>query len=476
MIDLEQAIHSYVDVAFEHVMANDTATSRDVSSVAPSSERGPGPRRGLRNGLVAVGVGLAIVVLAAALLWVRSDGDGSHVRPVGTAPAALEAIGPADCAPVTGADDTVLMAVTVTGQHTICVTQNGTNTFTFVDGLPGGTTTGMTPLGEGTWSGGGARTSDGQFYVIANLLNNASALRATFCDGTALDLRPLNDSNPRFVAATFDTEELGFPGLQQLDEAGRPIGAAHDPSPPGGKGTCSPNQSSEDNASTIPPGQYRYARVTGTRTATIVFKSDQSYTVILPTTYEFWIGADDSGRIRTNDGDPTFLSAENEQVFDDSGETMPTLAEHSDRPIGSGDMRSFNLSTLPVERSALLDALVARTHTGPPDNAERLLEGLSDNLWKTYGPTRNSRALVAALSSTPGMDVTRRDGMTIVAADANGVRKEIWFDTDTGEIRRKRQVIVDATIPSELHAPNGTVLEDAVLEVATLVPSTDSTP
>ena len=74
------------------------------------------------------------------------------------------------------------------------------------------------------------------------------------------------------------------------------------------------------------------------------------------------------------------------------------------------------------------------------------------------------------------MDVRTSDGMTILAAEANGVRKEIWFDAATGEIRRKRQVIADATIPHELHAPNGTVLEDATLEEATLVPSTDSTP
>jgi hypothetical protein len=76
------------------------------------------------------------------------------------------------------------------------------------------------------------------------------------------------------------------------------------------------------------------------------------------------------------------------------------------------------------------------------------------------------------------MEPRTSGGMTILAAEdtRNGIRKEIWFDTATGEIRQKRHVIVDATIPYKLHAPNGTVLEDATLDVATLVPSTDSTP
>ena len=236
---------------------------------------------------------------------------------------------------------------------------------------------------------------------------------------------------------------------------------------------------SDADASVIPPGQYRYVRVTGTRTATAQTPNGETYTALVPTTYEFWIGADDSGRIRINDGDPTFLTPENEQVFNNAGLTnLPTLAAHSDRVLGPGDMQAFDLSSLPVEPSALRDALSNRTHTGPSDNAERLLEGLSDDLWEIYGPTRNARALMSALSSTPGMEVRTSDGMTIVAAEekTNGVRKEIWFDSATGEIRRKRRVIVDATIPYKLHAPNGTVLEDATLEEARLVPSTDAAP
>jgi hypothetical protein len=246
-----------------------------------------------------------------------------------------------------------------------------------------------------------------------------------------------------------------------------------------GSGSMTSSQTNEPDAdaSAIPPGRYRYVKVTGTRTATSIGRDGKSYTALVPTTYEFWIGADGSGRVRTNDGDPTFLSPENEQIYNDAGRTdLAALATHRDLSEAPGEMHALDLSTLPTEPSQLRDALVSRTHTGPSDNAERLLEGLSDNLWLTYGPVRNSRALMSALSSTPGMGVTASHGMTIMAAEANGVRKEIWFDSETGEIRRKRQVIVDATIPYELHAPNGTVLEDATLQQVALLPSTDTTP
>ena len=79
------------------------------------------------------------------------------------------------------------------------------------------------------------------------------------------------------------------------------------------------------------------------------------------------------------------------------------------------------------------------------------------------------------LRSTPGMNVRSVDGMTILSADSGGIRKELSFDSTTGEPRRMRRVIVDATIPSGLRAPNGTVLEDVSLDVSTLVSSTDLT-
>jgi hypothetical protein len=478
MIDLEQAIHSYIEAAFESASANTTVSAHDVSDTTVDPHRGFGRRR-IRNGVVAGGVALTIVVLAAALFVLRPGRDGKTVRPAHTAAAALVATGPADCTNVAGGDDTVLLAVAVTGHHTICITQRGSETFTFVDGTGGVSTTGLTPLGAGTWSAGGARTNDGHFFMIANLLNDASALRARFCDGTTLDLQPLNDANPRFVAATFDPAVVGNPSLQQLDASGHPFGATRDPSPPGPVGSCSAKKTGDTDASTIPPGQYRYVRVSGTRTATAFTPANEAYTVLLPTTYEFWIGADDSGRIRTSNGAPTFLTPENERIFNDAGladGSTATLASPSDQSVGPGDMHSVDLSTFPTNAAALRDALSENAHTGPSDNAERLLQALGDNLWRTYGPTRNARFLLAALSSTPGMDVTRRDGMTILSADQGGVRKEIWFDTETGEIRRRRQVIVDATIPYKLHAPNGTVLQDEKLEDVGLVPSTESTP
>src|SRR5262249_26324629 len=122
--------------------------------------------------------------------------------------------------------------------HTLCVTQNGQDTFDYVDGRLNGSSSGLTPLGQGTWTVGGAKTADDQFLLIGNLLEDASSMRLTFCDGTTLELHALNDRDPRFVAATYDPRQVGVPSPQQFDAAGRPLSGAHDPSSPDHRSKC----------------------------------------------------------------------------------------------------------------------------------------------------------------------------------------------------------------------------------------------
>src|SRR4051794_8457301 len=156
----------------------------------------------------------------------------------------------------------------------------------------------------------------------------------------------------RIGRATLALGVVGAIGLGIVYVTRSSDGSSHsivaNPAPGDPPVTTSADGSSDTDPSVIPPGQYRYVRVTGHTTATAYTPNNETYTVLVPTTYEFWIGADDSGRIRINDGDPTFLTPENEQIFNDAGLTNPpTLAAHSDRAEGPGDMHSLDLSTLP---------------------------------------------------------------------------------------------------------------------------------
>jgi hypothetical protein len=244
MTDLEQDIHDYVHAAFQSVSIPVDETEVGAAQVV---EAALVPRRHTHAKSKLTLIAAAVVLVTAMVLGfalLRSSPTEPTIAPTRQlAMQALTATGPADCSSVTKTGDTTLLAVTVNGGHAICVTQNGNSTAAYFDGKPGGSTSGLTPLGEGTWSMGGLATAKGRFYDLANLLNNAGSLRLTFCNGKTLDLHPLNSTNPRFVAARYDLRKLGHPSPQQLDTTGRPIGDAHPPSPPRRSGSCTPTTS-----------------------------------------------------------------------------------------------------------------------------------------------------------------------------------------------------------------------------------------
>jgi hypothetical protein len=229
------------------------------------------------------------------------------------------------------------------------------------------------------------------------------------------------------------------------------------------------------DASVIPPGQYRYVRIAGMRTGQVsTSHNDVSIALSFPTTAEFWTGADSSGRVRTTDREGDFLTPENAQALADLGETVDRAPHNNDAQMKPGEMRRVDVSSLPQDPAAVR-AWFSSTEPSSSMYAANVLEGVSDSMWYWEGPAESRRALVSILSSTPGMQVESKEGETVISAEALGRRTEISFD-ETGQPRRVRKIMVDATFAPGMHAPNGTVLLDYSLDTIAIVPSVDSVP
>ena len=93
----------------------------------------------------------------------------------------------------------------------------------YFDGKPGGGASGTT---AGTTTFGGIGTIDGRLVVFGNLPTiptTASTVLLTFCKGPTLLLRPLNQEQPQYVAATIDQQKLGSASVQYADNAGNAL-------------------------------------------------------------------------------------------------------------------------------------------------------------------------------------------------------------------------------------------------------------
>jgi hypothetical protein len=140
--------------------------------------------------------------------------------------AALSNTGPADCTKTAKPGSEVTFAAQVTGGHTICVTRQGNEVTYSFDGKPGGGA-GVTAI---SWFGG-IGTIDGRLVVFGNLPTTlptgASTALLTFCKGPTLLVRPLNQEQPQYVAATIDQQGLGPAFVQYADNAGNPLTRDH---------------------------------------------------------------------------------------------------------------------------------------------------------------------------------------------------------------------------------------------------------
>jgi hypothetical protein len=94
------------------------------------------------------------------------------------------------------------------------------------DGKPGGGASGTT--GGVTWFGS-VGIIDGRLVVFGNLPTTASTVLLTFCKGPTLLLRPLNQQQPQYVAATIDQQKLGYPSFQYADNVGKPLAPGDHP-------------------------------------------------------------------------------------------------------------------------------------------------------------------------------------------------------------------------------------------------------
>jgi hypothetical protein len=150
------------------------------------------------------------------------------VRSVFTKPepgAALASTGSTDCTKTAKPGWDVTFAAQVTGGHTICVTRQGNDVAYYFDGKPGGGASGT----AGVTTFGGIGTIDGRLVVFGNLPTTANTVLLTFCKGPTLLVRPLNQQQPQYVAATIDQQRLGSASVQYADNAGKPLAPGDHP-------------------------------------------------------------------------------------------------------------------------------------------------------------------------------------------------------------------------------------------------------
>ena len=154
------------------------------------------------------------MVVVGALCWAALPAGASDPAP-GTA---LKGTGTADCSKVMSAGSVLELGVKVTGRHSICVTVLGNERSFYFDGRPGGGSS-----GDATSQFGGIGTVKRRYVMFGFLPPSADSLRLTFCRGQTMVLRPLNESQPRFVGAIVDIVKYGNVFPEPADSAGKPL-------------------------------------------------------------------------------------------------------------------------------------------------------------------------------------------------------------------------------------------------------------
>ena len=114
----------------------------------------------------------------------------------------------------------VLVAATLSNGHAVCITEDANTATVYLDGKFGQSGT----VGSTTF--GGVGLVNGRLIIGGSLLTGAEALRITFCDGTTLEVHPVNTGEPRYVFA--DVPATGdfnrWKHMQSLDASGQPYG------------------------------------------------------------------------------------------------------------------------------------------------------------------------------------------------------------------------------------------------------------
>jgi len=157
-----------------------------------------------------------LLVLASILLSVgQAFASSTEHREAASGP--LKVTGRADCSEVAKAGDDVLLAVTVAGNHDVCVVEGRAETAVYLDGRGGMTW----PNGSSVWSSTAGLLGPSRFLFFTTL-DQSAAVQLRSCAGDRLKVKALEGGSQRFAVAAV-TKSFGRFYPVQYDSAGNRI-------------------------------------------------------------------------------------------------------------------------------------------------------------------------------------------------------------------------------------------------------------
>jgi hypothetical protein len=234
---------------------------------------------------------------------------------------------------------------------------------------------------------------------------------------------------------------------------------------------------------TRPPrlGEYLYTRSRQAYLTTTVL-GGITWNVLEPEEEEFWIAPDGSGRQRSRNGEPTFLSASARAAWVKAGSPLlPQAGETGDTRFKPGGLSYRDFSGLPTDSKELRGWIEERRlpwFDGPAGEAETFVL-LGDMLRKNYLSPDLRAAAFEVAAELPNIqllgrldDPVGRPGIGVAFADRQrGTRTELIFDPADSALLAEREVLIAKGL-----GPKGTVVGYAVYLESAVVDSTNTRP
>lgn len=234
--------------------------------------------------------------------------------------------------------------------------------------------------------------------------------------------------------------------------------------------------------------EYVYTKSRGTYLDETSGANGKTWAVLVTTVRESWVAADGSGRIREVSGTPIFLSRLDRAAWQAAG--SPAFGNGTqDTHYGPGQLSDPNhvdglgideLVRLSNDQAALAAQIRgAAGKAGNPQGYEMLVI-VGDLLRETLVPPELRAALYEVAAGIPGItyvgrvvDSAGRTGVA-VAASRSDLRYELIFDPHTSALLAEQETLLQPQ--SDIGAPAGTTVENAVYLQAGTVSSTAQTP
>lgn len=224
------------------------------------------------------------------------------------------------------------------------------------------------------------------------------------------------------------------------------------------------------------PGEFVYTKSTTAYLATAIDGQDgsDSYSVLLPSERETWLGPDGTGWLYERSGTPRFLGERDRAAWTAAG--MPSLpggtvtnvelanSDGSTPPMGSLD--------LPSDPDALWDHLEADARGKGSGLQAQMFELVASALRETFTTPQQRAALYEVAARIPGVelvgpvtDPAGRPGIAVARNDSvRRIRYELVFDPHTAALLAEVQVVLSG---NDFGYPEGTQIgESAYLESA----------